>query len=116
MITPLNIGRLRGNLGEWYKLPAEHRYAKRVEATAILCYHVAWAGRSVLVAVDTKHSATEPRYFALGQTDEARRLLVVFTIRELFIRVISARDMNKNERKENERAQAEENTATDSKV
>jgi uncharacterized DUF497 family protein len=70
----------------------------------------------LLVAVDTKHSATEPRYFALGQTDEARRPLVVFTIREAFIRVISARDMNKRERKEYERAQAEENTATDSKV
>jgi glyoxylase-like metal-dependent hydrolase (beta-lactamase superfamily II) len=49
LITPLNIGRLRGNLGEWYRLPPEHRYANRVEATAILCYHVAWAGRSVLV-------------------------------------------------------------------
>ena len=70
----------------------------------------------LLAAVDTKHSATEPRYFALGQTDEARRLLVVFTIREVFIRVISARDMNKRERKEYERAQAEEDTATDSKV
>ena len=58
----------------------------------------------------------EPRYFALGQTDESRRLLVVFTIRELLIRVISARDMNKNERKEYERAQTEEDSAQDSKI
>jgi glyoxylase-like metal-dependent hydrolase (beta-lactamase superfamily II) len=49
VITPLNIGRLRGNLGDWYQLPPEHRYAGRTEAVAILCYHVAWLGRSVLV-------------------------------------------------------------------
>ena len=49
LITPFNIGRLRADLGLWYKLPPDHRYANRVEAFAILCYHVAWAGRSVLV-------------------------------------------------------------------
>jgi len=51
MITTLNIGRLSGDLGEWYGLPPGHRYHDRVEATAILCYHVAWPGRSVLVDV-----------------------------------------------------------------
>jgi glyoxylase-like metal-dependent hydrolase (beta-lactamase superfamily II) len=49
MITPINIGRLRGDLAGWYRLPPEHALASRVEATAILCYHVAWPGRSVLV-------------------------------------------------------------------
>jgi uncharacterized DUF497 family protein len=70
----------------------------------------------LLVAADVKHSAAEARYFALGQTDEARRLFVVFTIRELFIRVISARDMNRRERKEYDHAQAEEGNAQDSEV
>ena len=38
-------------------------------------------------------------YFALGETDIGRLLFVVFTIRNNLIRVISARDMNRRERK-----------------
>ncbi|HOJ28242.1 MAG TPA: BrnT family toxin [Spirochaetota bacterium] len=49
--------------------------------------------------VDEKHSLKEDRYFVLGQTDQKRHLFIVFTIRKTLIRVISARDMNKNERK-----------------
>lgn len=49
VITPLNIGRLRGDLAGWYRLAPSHPYAQRVEETAILCYHVALPGRSVLV-------------------------------------------------------------------
>ncbi len=48
-LTTLNIGRLRGDLGEWYALPAGHPYAGKVEEISILCYHVALPGRSVLV-------------------------------------------------------------------
>jgi uncharacterized DUF497 family protein len=47
---------------------------------------------------DTKHSVSEIRYFVLGKTDLARKLFLVFTIRENLIRVISARDMSKKER------------------
>src|SRR6266852_2989076 len=71
VITPLNIGRLRGNLGEWYKLPAEHRYANRVEAIAILCYHVAWAGRSVVV--DAAAYVTGDLYHHVLEFDEPGR-------------------------------------------
>jgi len=54
-----------------------------------------------LVAVpDVKHSHVEDRYYALGQTDSGRELFVVFTIRGSLIRVISARDMNRKEKKE----------------
>jgi uncharacterized DUF497 family protein len=49
---------------------------------------------------DEKHSTNEPRYYALGQTDTYRRLFIVFTIRNNLIRVISARDMNRKERRE----------------
>ena len=53
-----------------------------------------------MVAVpDAKHSDEEERFYALGQTDSRRLLFVVFTVRNKLIRVISARDMNKNERK-----------------
>ena len=49
---------------------------------------------------DTKHSAQEPRYYALGQTDSGRRLFLVFTVRGKLIRVISAREMSRRERRE----------------
>lgn len=53
-----------------------------------------------LVAIsDEKHSKNEVRFYALGQTDIGRLLFVVFTIRNKSIRVISARDMNRKERK-----------------
>ena len=48
---------------------------------------------------DLKHSKQEYRYYALGHTDGGRHLFVVFTIRNRLIRVISARDMNRKERK-----------------
>ena len=51
------------------------------------------------VYYDDNHSIVENRYFVLGETNEQRRLFMVFTVRESLIRVISARDMHKNERK-----------------
>jgi uncharacterized protein len=53
----------------------------------------------IIVSNDVKHSAQEDRYFSLGNTNNNRLLFIVFTIRKRKIRVISARDMNKNERK-----------------
>ncbi|MBS0169480.1 MAG: BrnT family toxin [Nitrospira sp.] len=53
----------------------------------------------LVVADDVAHSAIEPRYYVLGQTDAERRLFIVFTIRKRRIRVISARDMSTKERK-----------------
>ena len=41
----------------------------------------------------------ELRYYGYGQTNEERRLFVVFTIRQELIRVISARDMSRRERR-----------------
>ncbi len=52
----------------------------------------------LVVADDLKHSEKEKRYYALGQTESARKLFVVFTIRGNKIRVISARDMSRKER------------------
>lgn len=53
----------------------------------------------LLAQDDIKHSQEEARYYVLGQTDKKRLLFVVFTIRNDLIRVISARDMSKKERK-----------------
>lgn len=53
----------------------------------------------LVIGEDESHSQTEDRHFALGQTDRNRRLFVVFTIRGEKIRIISARDMNRAERR-----------------
>jgi len=53
----------------------------------------------VIVADDVKHSRKEKRYLILGQTDKNRPLFIAFTLRKGRIRVISARDMNRKERK-----------------
>jgi uncharacterized protein len=55
--------------------------------------------RPLVVGDDREHSASEDRLYALGQTDAGRLLFVVFTIRDRLIRVISARDMSRKERK-----------------
>ena len=55
--------------------------------------------RLLAVADDVRHSERENRFYALGHTDAGRTLFVVFTVRKDHIRVISARDMNRKERK-----------------
>jgi uncharacterized DUF497 family protein len=55
--------------------------------------------RPFVSGTDLKHSKKESRHYALGHTDDGRRLFVVFTIRNRLIRVISARNMNRKERK-----------------
>jgi uncharacterized protein len=54
----------------------------------------------LLVLPDAKHSETEPRFHALGKTNEGRKLHITFTLRgaEPRVRVISARDMHRKER------------------
>ncbi|NOQ63426.1 MAG: BrnT family toxin [Methyloprofundus sp.] len=52
----------------------------------------------LILGCDDKHSITEQRIYALGQTDENRTLFIACTIREKLIRIISARDMSKKER------------------
>jgi uncharacterized DUF497 family protein len=51
----------------------------------------------LVVRSDARHSKNEKRYYALGQTGTERRLFVSFTVRRALIRVISVRDMNRNE-------------------
>ncbi len=54
--------------------------------------------RPLIILDDHKHSEEEQRYAAYGVTNEGRRLMVYFTVRETKYRVISARDMHRKER------------------
>jgi uncharacterized DUF497 family protein len=55
----------------------------------------------LIVTPDEGHSTQEPRWHALGVTDNGRRLHVTFTFRRnnTKIRIISARAMSRKERK-----------------
>ena len=55
--------------------------------------------RPLIVADDKKHSGSEKRYLVLGQTDKDRPLFIAFTLRKRRILVISARDMNRKEKR-----------------
>jgi hypothetical protein len=54
----------------------------------------------LLMLGDYRHSSQEPRFHALGKSDDRRLLHITFTVRHHGekIRVISARDMHRKER------------------
>ena len=53
----------------------------------------------LIILDDLKHSLSEKRWAAFGQTDAGRSLAIIFTKRGKLLRVISARDMNRKEKK-----------------
>lgn len=53
----------------------------------------------IVVGEDADHSQEEMRYYVLSQTDKGGELFLVFTIRGGLIRVITARDMSRKERR-----------------
>lgn len=58
-----------------------------------------------VIAYDEIHSTAEARYAFLGRTKEGRKLMLIFTLRgknKERIRILSARDQSKKERKEYE--------------
>ncbi len=55
--------------------------------------------RPVVIAPDFGHSDREVRLAALGKTTAGRRLSIVFTVRGTLVRVISARDMGRRDRR-----------------
>jgi len=55
--------------------------------------------RPLLAQPDVQHSDSEVRFYVLGQSDSGRRLFLAFTVRKDRIRVITARDMSRRERR-----------------
>jgi len=53
----------------------------------------------LIIKDDVQHSEREKRFLALGKTDQNRTLFIAFTLRNDLVRVISARDMSRTERK-----------------
>ncbi len=63
-----------------------------------------FSNQPLLIAEDEKHSQVEQRFVALGRTNSNRYLFIAFTIRDEKIRIISARDQGRKERREYEKA------------
>jgi uncharacterized protein len=92
MVILSNIQGFDWDKGNLDKNAIKHR------VTNVECEEV-FFHQPIIVSKDTKHSKSEKRYHALGVTSQDRYLFLSFTIRTKLIRVISARDMNKKERK-----------------
>ena len=60
----------------------------------------AFANEPLLLADDPRHSIAEPRFHALGRTNQGLALQIAFTLRSggRTIRIISVRRMNRKER------------------
>lgn len=82
---------------DWDQGNLEH--VKKHKVGAIECEEV-FFNKPSIVNEDETHSQAEERFRIYGQTNKNRLLFVIFTIRNNRIRVISARNQNKKERKE----------------
>ena len=82
---------------EWDEWNADKIWEKH-QVSHAECEQVLFSEPSI-VAEDAEHSKAEPRYYVLGVTEQGRKLFLVFTLRRTLIRVITARDMSRKERR-----------------
>ena len=82
---------------DWDKGNRDKNFIKH-QVTDEECEEVFFDSRK-RIASDELHFGQEPRYLLIGQTKKLRSLFIVFTIRERKVRIISARDLSKKERK-----------------
>ena len=82
---------------EWDRGNIEKNW-ERHKVSPVECEQI-FFHQPLIIFDDPKHSIREKRYAAFGQTDTGRSLAVIFTKRNKRLRVISARDMNRRERK-----------------
>jgi uncharacterized DUF497 family protein len=90
-----NLSRIEGF--DWDKGKIEKNW-ERHKVSFIECEEV-FFNEPLILQENEVHSSAENRYYALGRTNDERLLFIVFTIRRNKIRVISARDMSKRERR-----------------
>ena len=82
---------------EWDQSNIEKNWEKH-RVSYLECEEV-FFNQPLLVQEDEIHSKFEPRYYVLGKSNDGRQLFIVFTIRQNKIRVISARNMSRRERR-----------------
>jgi len=82
---------------DWDKANIEKNWLRH-KVNPIECERI-FFNEPLIILGDPKHSVAEKRYAAFGRTDAGRLLVAVFTKRGKLLRVISARDMSRKERK-----------------
>jgi uncharacterized DUF497 family protein len=82
---------------EWDQGNVEKNWLKH-KVSPTECEQV-FFNQPLLILGDPEHSISEKRFAAFGCTDAGRLLVVIFTRRRKLLRVISARKMNRRERK-----------------
>ena len=82
---------------EWDEGNAQKNWIRH-RVTRLECEQV-FFNQPLIVARAEGRSPDELRFYALGQTDAGRELFLVFTLRGDLVRVISARDMSRKERR-----------------
>jgi uncharacterized DUF497 family protein len=94
VIDPKRVVGFEWDAGNSRKSVDKHRVSS-TEAEQV------FSNEPLLIVADLEHSATEPRRHALGRTNTGRLLHITFTLRleGTRIRVISARDMHRKERR-----------------
>lgn len=86
---PISFQWDKGNLDKnWHKHKVDSREAEEV-----------FTNKPLRVYPNLQHSDTKRRLLALGQTNRLRLLTIVFTIRNKHIRIISAGDQSKKDRR-----------------
>lgn len=98
MVTKIDLAKFSGF--DWDKGNLEHIKNHNVDYRE--CEQL-FFNKPLLIRGDEKHSRLEKRLHALGQTNKMRLLFIAFTIRKNYIRVISARNQNKKEQRENQK-------------
>ena len=81
---------------DWNKGNIDKNWKKH-KVSAKECEEVFFNEPSILFE-DKKHSKKEKRYGIFGITNQKRKLIIIFTIRNEQIRIISARNMSRKER------------------
>lgn len=89
---------------EWDKGNADKNFIKH-EVT-LKEAEQAFIDEKSIIFEDEKHSQKEIRYALFGVTEKGRKLSIVFTLRKDKVRVITARDMSKKERRSYEKIKA----------
>jgi len=93
----MNLDKLQLESFEWDKWNVEKNVIKH-KVTPDECEGL-FFNNPLLEEIPTTKEQREHRYYALGITDKGRKLTLIFTIRRKRIRVISARDMSRKERR-----------------
>lgn len=87
--VPLSFDWNKGNLDKnWRKHKVHFKEAEEI-----------FFNKPLKTYKDIKHSQKEGRFAALGTTNKGKKLYIVFTIRNGKIRIISARNQSRKERK-----------------